>query len=82
MSSLGPICVNCRSDATALAVRVLSAVDVSLGGGHWCGIDLRQGGSSGSSKSPYVVEPATVWRDWPLYDTTRPRDVYDHSGWR
>ncbi|MPC44533.1 hypothetical protein E2C01_038208 [Portunus trituberculatus] len=25
---------------------------------------------------------SAVRRDWPLYDATRPRDVYDHGGWR
>ena len=52
---------------------------LSPGGGHWCGKDLRQGRSSGSSKCP-SVRPAVVWRDWPLYNASRPRGIYDHGG--
>ncbi|MPC19698.1 hypothetical protein E2C01_012625 [Portunus trituberculatus] len=54
---------------------------VSSGGGHWSDEDLRQGRSSGKSRFP-CVRLAAVWRDWPLYGATRPRDVYHHGGWR
>ncbi|MPC65784.1 hypothetical protein E2C01_059920 [Portunus trituberculatus] len=66
--SPGPVCVKCHSDATVLVVQVSGAVN-----SRPCPLVV----DTGAART--FVRPAAVWHDWPLYDTMRPHDVYDHG---